>query len=108
MIKVREVLLKLGGKVSMYDNALFLWHNENNKMIGILACHVDDFSFAGTDRFQSEVIDEVKRTFQIKTHDVGSFKFLGLRVNQSSVDSSITISQKQYIDIRAYQVVSDS
>ena len=95
--KVREVLLKLGGKVSMYDNALFLWHNKDNELIGILAVHVDDFSFAGTDRFQSDVINEVKRTFEIKTHDVGSFKFLGLRVNQSSVDKSITIGQEQYI-----------
>ena len=96
--KVQEVLLQLGGKVSVYDNALFLWHNDANDLVGILACHVDDFSFAGNDWFQSKVIDEFKRRFQVKSHDVGSFKFLGLRVNQSSADNSITIGQEQYVE----------
>jgi hypothetical protein len=41
--KVHDVMLKLGGKVSVYDNALFLWHDDGNNLVGLLACHVDDF-----------------------------------------------------------------
>ena len=93
--KVHDVMLKLGGKVSVYDNALFLWHDGDNNLLGLLACHVDDFMFAGSDWFLSEVIGNVKKIFQVSSHQLSSFKFLGVNVNQTS--QGITVDQNQYI-----------
>ena len=42
--RVRNELTKLGAVVSVYDQALFMWYH-NRKLIGLLACHVDDFNF---------------------------------------------------------------
>ena len=94
-VKVHDVLLSLNGKVSVYDNALFLWHDGDNNLLGLLACHVDDFMFAGSEWFNSEVIGKVKETFQISSHELSSFKFLGLNVTQTS--NGITVDQNQYI-----------
>lgn len=36
------------GKQSFYDNALFLWHDDNDQLCGILVTHVDYFIFCRT------------------------------------------------------------
>ena len=60
---------RLGGVVSTYDNALFLWHDDNGMLIGILVSQVDDFACAGNQNFQTTVIEEFKKTFKIKQHE---------------------------------------
>ena len=45
--RVTQGLIELKGVVSIYDNALFLWHDANRNLIGILAMHVYDFVFCG-------------------------------------------------------------
>ena len=35
----------LGGKTSLYDKALFLWHNKDGSRDGIVVTRVDDFIF---------------------------------------------------------------
>ena len=92
--RVREVLLKLGGVVSAYDNALYLWF-DNGNLIGVLVSHVDDFAFCGSEKFQESVIKELKIAFQISVHETGSFKYLGLSVNQNS--NGVSIQQNSYI-----------
>ena len=81
--RVSEVLLKLGAVVSAYDNALYLWF-DNDKLMGMLVSHVDDFAFCGNSKFHNTVIKELKNTFQISVHQAGTFKYLGLSVNQDS------------------------
>ena len=49
--RVKEVLLSLGATISAYDNALFLWHDDNGELFGMLVSHVDDFAFCGNARF---------------------------------------------------------
>ena len=92
--RVKEVLLKLGGVVSAYDNALYLWF-DNGNLIGVLVSHVDDFAFCGSDKFHDSVIKELKIAFQVKVHETGSFKYLGLSVNQNS--NGISVQQNSYI-----------
>ena len=92
--RVSEVLLKLGAVVSAYDNALYLWF-DNDKLMGMLVSHVDDFAFCGNSKFHNTVINELKNTFQISVHQAGTFKYLGLSVNQDS--SGILVHQNNYI-----------
>ena len=57
---------RLGGVVSTYDNALFLWHDENGMLIGVLVSHADDFAFAGSQNFHTTVTEEFMKTFKTK------------------------------------------
>ena len=69
--RVKEVLLQLGGVVSAYDSALFLWHNSNGRLSGMLVSHVDDFAFCGDQQFQNKVIGGLKERFLVNTHEYG-------------------------------------
>ena len=73
--------MELGGVISAYDRALFIWHGEDNTLKGIIASHVDDFVMCGDEYFESEVIDKLKMNFKVGAHSVGAFKYLGLTVN---------------------------
>ena len=94
--RVKEVLLHLGGAVSAYDSALFLWHDSNGRLSGILVSHVDDFAFCGDQQFQDKVIGGLRERFLINTHDYGSFKYVGLDVSQNT--EGILVDQDAYID----------
>ena len=93
--KVKNSLLELGGKQSVFDEALFLWHDENGKLEGILGMHVDDFVFTGTKSFKSRVIDQIKVTFKIGAESAGSFKYIGLSIFQEN--DLIDVSQNEYV-----------
>ena len=95
--RVKDVLIKLGGVVSAYDNALYLWFDpsDENKLMGVLVSHVDDFAFCGNNKFHVDVIEKVKDTFSISVHETGSFKYLGLSVCQT--DNGVSIHQNNYI-----------
>ena len=85
------MLLQLGGVVSAYDSALFLWYDSNGVLSGILVSHVDDFAFCGDQQFQNVVIGGLKAMFNVKTHDYGSFKYIGLEVSQN--ENCIQVNQ---------------
>ena len=44
---VKEELLKLGAEMSKFDEALFIWRSEE-KLHGLIGCHVDDFIYGGS------------------------------------------------------------
>lgn len=102
--RINHELIRLRGMVSTYDNALFLWHNATDDLIGILAIHVDDFIFCGNDLFQKNVIRELKKIFKIGKHESGTFKFLGLNVKQTKnriiIDQNLYASAISPIDIK--------
>ena len=87
----------LNSVVSAYDNALYLWFDpsDENKLMGVLVSHVDDFAFCGNNKFHVDVIEKVKDTFSISVHETGSFKYLGLSVCQT--DNGVSIHQNNYI-----------
>ena len=60
--------MSLGGTVSAYDSAVYLWHNTNSALFGILVSHVDDFAFCGDEKFEKNVIGELCTEGIILTH----------------------------------------
>ena len=40
--RVVELLVEFGGKSSLYDAAVFLWHDATNSLIGMTVVHVGD------------------------------------------------------------------
>ena len=77
------MLLSLGATISTYDNALFLWHDNNGELFGMIVSHVDDAVFCGNARFQTELIEELKCIFKIGFYANGSFKYVGLNSGES-------------------------
>ena len=59
-LRVKEELIKLGANVSSVDSGLFYW-KEHYKLVGILACHVDDMIWGGNENFKFSVTD-ISRT----------------------------------------------
>ena len=53
--------------------AIFTWHS-GNKLQGIIAAHVDDFCFVGSEIFQSRVIDRLCYVVAVESEDVAEFQ----------------------------------
>lgn len=92
-LKVLQVLLSLDVKQSKYDQALFMWYHDGI-LCGIMACHVDDFIFGGTELFHQTIIDQVRSLFIIGMEENTTMKFLGLQIDQTS--DGIVLSTKSY------------
>ena len=71
------------------------WY-ENDKLIGLVVTHVDDFIYCGTTKWNDKVIGKIKSKFNISLESEGKFKFLGLNVEQS--EKGICIDQGLYIE----------
>ncbi|CAC5386684.1 unnamed protein product [Mytilus coruscus] len=52
--KVKKTLNECGGTESKIDPAVFYWHDSNG-LVRVLAVHVDDFLWAGTNLFETEI-----------------------------------------------------
>ena len=94
-MKVKKALISLGAVQSLYDSALFIWHGDDGTLKGIVASHVDDFIYCGTDAFQSEVMQKLRVTFKIGAECSGNFKYVGLNILQSR--GEVKIDQSMYI-----------
>ena len=62
--RVRSELFTLGGKTSLYDEAMYLWHSEDCRLEGFIDTHVDDFVYGGTDEWHEKVSDKVMNQFR--------------------------------------------
>ena len=94
--RVLSELKKLKGIVSKYDNALFLWYNEEGVIDGILAVHVDDFVYCGTSSWLKFVVKNIIATFKISKSAQGCFAYLSLNIIQTR--SSVFVDQYKYVE----------
>ena len=95
-LKVKEVLIKLGCKCSKLDAAVFLYHNNDNELLGLLLSHVDDFLWSGSLCFITKVISPLKSTFKISSESSSCFKYIGIDLNQ--LKDGICLNQLTYIE----------
>ena len=93
--RVEQELRNSEGKTSVYDEAMFMWHNENS-LVGLINSHVDDFVYCGTPAWHKKVIASLYQTFNIKESYCGSFKYIGLNVVQTA--SAVMIDQHLYVE----------
>ena len=94
--RVKEELCLLGGKTSKFDDAMFLWHDTDSSLQGIIVTHVDDFIYGGTKEWHSMVINKLVQKFKISSQEQGTFKYVGLRVTQ--IDNAVLLEQNAYIE----------
>ena len=62
--QIKAFVLANGGKVSEIDPSMFKWH-EKNSLIDVIIVHVDDFLFAGNEKFENTVIANLWQIFAI-------------------------------------------
>ena len=92
--KLQGKLLELGACEMTGDKAFFYYHSEG-KLQGVIAVHVDDLLYAGTEKFEEKIMSPLMDFFNISKTDEDSFVFCGMKISQSS-DKSITVSQLDY------------
>jgi len=78
---------------SKYDQALFMWYCDG-VLCGLLACHVDDILFGGSEKFHNEVIQNLRSTFTIGLEEDTNLKYLGLTISQGF--DSISVCTDDY------------
>ena len=93
-IKVKEELEKLGGQPVCVDPAFFYWKN-NDEVCGVMTSHVDDFLHSGDQLFKKNVLDKLRRTFEISSESADVFAYLG--INLSNLGDYLTLDQLDYI-----------
>ena len=100
--RVCQEMKTLGATVSLYDKSVFIWQ-ENNNLVGVVITHVDDFEYCGTLKWQDKVIQKLYQTFKISKNEKGSFKYVGLNIEQDS--ERIFIDQIDYCsDLKEIQL----
>lgn len=65
-------------------------------MIGVLACHVDDFLWAGSEHFVAEVIPVLKSAFHMGREEHENFSYVGMDI--ATVGGVVQVHQHSYID----------
>ena len=81
--------------MSLYDDAMFLWHSKNGELVFILVTHVDDFIYCGVAEWANKVIGHIRKVFKISCESQGAFKYTGLNVVQT--DEGVFVDQNSYI-----------
>lgn len=76
---VKKFVYENGSKSSITRPALFRWRH-NNKFIGIITVHADDFCCAGKELFDQNVIYKLREIFSVGKEENCNFKYLGLNV----------------------------
>ena len=93
-LKVKKELLGLGGTQMSTDQAVFLWFDSNNVLIGIMVIHVDDFIFGGDRNFHDNVILQFRSRFIVGSEESTAMKYIGVEVQQTL--SGISMSTNSY------------
>ena len=92
--KVAKKLEKEGFKKSYYDNAIFFLIKDD-KLVGMIGLHVDDFLSAGNIEFTLEVIPKVLSIFQVGKSETRTFLYTGFQIDQKK--DGITLDQGDYV-----------
>ena len=94
-MKVKTVMIEQGAIMSKVDPTVFYWMDKDNTVIGILACHVDDFIWSGNRDFNN-VMNKIRSIFQVGKEDDSAFKYCG--INMTCSGSDILLDQNRYTD----------
>lgn len=76
--RVKKIVMKSGGTMSKVDPAVFYWLDQDCAVTGVLACHVDDFIWGGTQSFSTTVIPHLRSMVQVGREENNSFCYVGI------------------------------
>ena len=82
--------------MTQVDPAVFYWFDEQLKVAGALACHVDDFLWAGSQDFSTNVIPLRKAAFHVGCEEHEHFCYVGM--DFATFDGVVQVHQHIYIE----------
>lgn len=82
---------QLGGTVSKVDPAVLYWLDDSCNVMGVLACHVDDLIWDGSDTFSKTVVPHLKAAFQVGCEEHNSFSYIGMEVHYGGWNRGTTM-----------------
>jgi len=85
-----------GGQEMLGDEAVFLFFRKD-ELVGGVRVHVDDIIAAGDDQFHREVVDEIKKRFNISKDQEGSLTYTGMEIWTDS-KGQVHLYQNKYIE----------
>jgi hypothetical protein len=97
-----EAMISLGCQQSSYDPALF-YLQRGGKLIGMMACHIDDFLHAGEADFDA-IMCTLRKQFLAGKLEEGQFKYVGFNIQQFREE--IIIDQSEYVESIECVVIS--
>ena len=71
-----------------------MWHDENNKIIKLIAVHVDDFLCTSKSLFLETILGKLRKSFSIGNKEQECFHFLGLNIKLQN--NEILLDQNHY------------
>ena len=72
-----------------------MWHDKNNKIIELIAVHVEDFLCTGENSSLESILTKLRKSFSVGKEEQKCFRFLGLNVQ--SKPNEILLDQNHYI-----------
>ena len=90
----KAFITSLGCESCKLDPALFTL-SRNGVLTGLLAAHVDDVFWAGSEEFEKDVINTIKAKFEISGEYSEAFKYIGLQL-EKTIDG-LQMHQNDYI-----------
>lgn len=92
---LKKMLKDLHMKMSSLDPAFFFYHDDKDKLSGLMCVHVDDLLFAGDDLFLRNIVKPLMSLIKVGSTSVESFKYIGVNIIQSG--QTIQLNQTDYI-----------
>ena len=93
-LRLKRTLRKLGFQKSKYDGGLF-FIIKDEKLLGAVGIHVDDFLTAGCDYFMTKIIPSVLEAFLVGKAEDQVFMYTGSKITQDN--AGITVDQTDYV-----------
>jgi hypothetical protein len=94
--KSTTTLEGLGWTRSRLDSCLMFLRDQQQRLIGVMACHVDDILCGGRGALFDESIKKLRATFPFRKWKIGEGEFCGSSLRQDPETFDIHISQSKY------------
>ena len=67
------------------DPALFIWHDENNEIIGLIAVYVDKFLCTGVSLFLETILGKLRKSCSVDDEERNVLVFLDKMLNSKVI-----------------------
>ena len=94
-LRVKKLFLKNKMELLPSDNAYFSYRKDD-KLIGQVVIHVDDFFISGSEEFVEWFLKMVSDSLKVSKVEYGSFRFTGVDIRQE--ERKIIVSMNAYAD----------
>ena len=105
-LKFRNFLIDLGFTQFGDSDSVYML-KQLGKLIGLVATHVEDILYSGTEEFLTWFNSKVKQSFTVSKFESGNFKYTGVNItsdeSQIILDQNDTAMQLNFLNLSDFQ-----